>query len=104
MFTFRDFYIPERMMGGIERWVLYGIKPGDFLTAVLSNDLLAACQQADDENLRNIPAYIAYLYDTVPAECWGSKDKMTAWQNKLNPTEEPKSDGWYMAHGVENED
>ena len=81
-YTFREFYVPNRMMGGIENWVLYGVKPGDFLTAVLENNLRVACERADDENLRNLPAYVGYLYNELPAECWGSKEKVTAWQEK----------------------
>lgn len=82
MYTIREFYIPERMMGGLERWVLYGIKPGNFLTAVLKNDFISICQLADDENLRNLPAYAAYIYDVLPSECWGSKEKVDAWEAK----------------------
>src|ERR1035437_2551850 len=85
MYTFREFYIPERMMDELERWVLYGIQPGGFLTAVLENNLRSACEQADDENLHNLPAYVAYLYNNVPADCWGSNEKMKAWHVNLNP-------------------
>lgn len=83
-YTYQTFYIPPRMMGGLERWVLYGCKPGGFLTAVLENDLRTACELADSENLTNIPAYIAYLYNNTPADCWGSKDKVAAWWKKFD--------------------
>jgi hypothetical protein len=79
MYTFREFYIPERMMGGLDRYIRHGCPPGDFLTAVICNDLRAACEQADDENILNIPAYVAYLYNEAPAQCWGSRAKMESW-------------------------
>jgi hypothetical protein len=79
-YTFRDFTIPDRMMGGIRRWIEHRVPPGDFLMAVLRNDLQEACGRADDENLRNIPAYVAYLYNEAPRECWGSPEKVAIWK------------------------
>ena len=78
-YEFRDWYIPERMMGGIRRYIDEQIPPGHFLTAVLCNDLKEACGRADDENMRNLPAYVAYLYNEVPANCWGSEDAVNKW-------------------------
>jgi len=79
MYEFRNFYIPERMMGGITRYIEAGIPPGDFLTAIITNDLHEAVCRADDENLINIPAYVAYFYNKAPSACWGSKEKMNQW-------------------------
>ena len=75
----KNFYIPERMMGGIERYINDKINPGDFLQAVICNDLREAVGRADDENIRNLPAYVAYFYNEAPSLCWGSKEKMEAW-------------------------
>ena len=79
MYQFREFYIPERMMGGIRRYIEHGIPPGDFLTAVICNDLKEAIGRADDENIKNIPAYVAYFYNEAPAPCWGSIELMQSW-------------------------
>jgi len=84
-YTFRDYYIPERMMGGLTRYVQDRILPGDFLAAVISNDLARAVGCADEENLKNLPAYVAWLYNKAPMNCWGSREAMGAW---LNNTEE----------------
>ena len=78
-YEFKGFYIPERMMGGITRYVEQGIPPGHFLSAVISNDLSEAVSRADEENIKNLPAYIGYLYNEVPSSCWGSPEKMKAW-------------------------
>ena len=94
MYTFREFYIPERMMGGIERWINHGIRPGSFLTAVLENNLVGAVSQADDENIRNLPAYVGYLYNEVDSMCWGSVKKVEEWEEyhiKLREENESKS-------------
>ena len=78
-YEFREFYIPFRMGGGIKRYIEDGVRPGDFLTEIIRNDLKEACGRADDENLRNLPAYVAYFYNHAPYQCSGSQEKMDAW-------------------------
>ena len=78
-YIFREFYIPERMMGSLRRYIDEKIRPGNFLSAVIRNDLRDACGLADDENLTNLPAYVAYFYNEAPSICWGSQAKMVAW-------------------------
>jgi hypothetical protein len=78
-YDFGAFYIPERMMGSIQRYVELGIPPGDFLTAIICNDLREAVGRADDENMANIPAFVSYFYNEVPSQCWGSRENMDAW-------------------------
>jgi hypothetical protein len=80
-YTFREHYIPERMAYGIKLYVEHHVKPGSFLSAVICNDLTEAVGQADDENLRNIPAYVAYFYNEAPRGCWGSPERFTEWLN-----------------------
>ena len=75
----REFYIPLRMMPHLARYIQQHEPVGDFLTAVLCNDMKDACGRADDENLRNLPAYIAYLYNEAPSACWGSPAKVKEW-------------------------
>lgn len=79
MYKFQSFYIPERMMSSLKRYIEEGKKPGSFLTAVIENDFSAACGFADNENIRNLPAYATYFYNEAPSPCWGSKKKMKAW-------------------------
>lgn len=75
----RDFSIPDYMAGGIKRYIEDGIPPGDFLSAIITNDLRTAVFHADDYNIRNIPAYIFYFYNEVPSTCWGSVKSMSDW-------------------------
>ena len=74
--------IPERMHGGITRYVENGIPPGDFLKAILSNDLIEACNRGDDENLKLIHDYAKLLWNQCPPTCWGSPDKYRYWINR----------------------
>ena len=78
-YTFQGFYIPSRMIAGIRRYVDERIPPGRFLTAIIQNNLSGAVGQADDENMKNIPAFVGYCYNKTPGACWGSKAKMKAW-------------------------
>ncbi|HUS89234.1 MAG TPA: hypothetical protein VMW91_07700 [Desulfosporosinus sp.] len=78
-YKFRQFYIPYRMGPGIRRYIDDHIRPGDFLCAVISNNLKEAVHQADDENIQNLPAYVAYFYNKAPYNCHGSKEIMEAW-------------------------
>ena len=79
IYEFRGFYIPDYMMDGLKRYIEQGIEPGSFLTAVLCNDLNGAVGRADDQNVKNLPAYIGYLYNEAPSPCWGSPEKVKAW-------------------------
>jgi len=89
-YRFRDWYIPQRMMGAIDRYVNQGIQPGHFLTAVISNDLKEALSRADEENLDNLSAYVSYFYNKAPSACWGSEEKMKAWLESFKMGEERK--------------
>lgn len=80
--AFRDpdhLAIPHYMHSGIFNYVYHGQPPGDFLQAVICNDLSEAVARADDENRRLIPAYIHFFHNYTPAACWGSREKMDAW-------------------------
>lgn len=81
-FRFNGKAIPEYMHGGIRRYLDDRIPPGDFLMAVLCNDLREACGRADDENINLLPVYIAYFYNEAPASCWGSLEKVERWLMK----------------------
>ncbi len=91
-YKFREFYIPQRMAGAIERYINKGILPGPFLTAVLENNLKEAVGQADDENLNNLSAYCGYLYNEAPANCYGSPKLVQKWV-KMGGHE-----GWNKGH------
>lgn len=78
-YQFRGFHIPDYIMEGIKRYIDYGLPPGSFLTAIVENDLKGAVESADDNNLENIPAFVAYFYNEAPANCWGSPEIVSTW-------------------------
>jgi hypothetical protein len=79
---FHGMKIPDYMADGLIRYVEDGIPPGDFLTAVLENDLSEAIGRADEANIKVIPAYVFWLYNYAPIGCWGSKAKVKSWMKR----------------------
>ena len=76
--------IPEYMQAALRRYVLQGIKPGDFLTAVICNDLRNAVGRADAVNLPLLKLYVQWFYNVAPGACWGSLENMNEWINARN--------------------
>ena len=93
-FKFRGMRIPDRMQDAITRYVENGINPGSFLTAVICNDLQAACAKADNENIHIIPAYVAYFYNEAPSDCCGSFEKMKSWRESKRTSNRLKGCLW----------
>lgn len=71
--------IPDHMIGGLRRYFENGIRPGEFLTAVLSNDLRGAFERADHINERRVRDYMVFLYNYAPYGSWGSPEQFKAW-------------------------
>ena len=71
--------IPDYMRGGLIRYVLHGISPGGFLSAVLSNDLREAVGRADETNQQALVHYVRFLYNYAPVGCWGSAKRFEEW-------------------------
>ncbi|HET6452915.1 MAG TPA: hypothetical protein VFI02_00800 [Armatimonadota bacterium] len=65
----------------IRRYVYTGCNLGDFLTAVIDNNLREALGRADEYNLNTIHEVVKVFYNYCPANCWGSTDKRMAWQS-----------------------
>jgi len=77
----------ESQYAGIEDMIVslvgyenVGLSVGDFLNAVLSNDLFRAMAHGDRENVRRLDAITKYIYNRMPSVCWGSKEKVRRWQ------------------------
>lgn len=74
------------------QYYMDGSVPGEFITAVLQNDLYTAfnsASMAEDENGESISEVellngtIQYLTVRFPVECFGSSDKVGKWINKM---------------------
>lgn len=71
--------LPEHMRQGAEDYIERGYKPGSFLYAVLTNDLVEAFGHADDSNLAAMHTWAKWLYNEAPRTCWGSPERVAEW-------------------------
>lgn len=71
--------IPAYMHGALVRYIVHGIKPGNFLEAIIDNDLREACGRADDHNTHALPYYVRFFYNEAPAGCWGYTGATAKW-------------------------
>jgi hypothetical protein len=86
--------LPESLQTGMKRYVEEGKRAGGFLTACLENDLMGAINRADTKNLPRLQEIIYWIYDEIPAGCWGSKGTVEAWQG-----ERPDKEDGEASHG-----
>ncbi len=71
--------LPAHMQDGARRYVEHGIKPGSFMTAVLSNDFIGAWQRADDVNTAAMHSWAMWLHNDAPRGCYGSPEHVKDW-------------------------
>lgn len=74
--------IPEHMVDGVVRYVVHRVEPGDFMTALLSNDLMGAAHRADDLNGPALFNWAKLLYNHFPIQSYGSPEAVAAWTEK----------------------
>lgn len=73
------YFVPCHLREGIKRYIDQHIEPGDFLCAVIENDLRESAGLADYLSTCHLPTIVAWFYQYAPAACWGSHGKLLAW-------------------------
>jgi hypothetical protein len=73
---------PAATIEEIDHYVRNHCPVGSFLTAVLSNDLMAAVGHADETNLEALPAICRYVHWKIPGRCHGSREAVEAWLDR----------------------
>lgn len=71
--------IPGTVLKSLYLYVEYGRKPGDFLTAVLSNQLFQAFQKADSASKAGLDSLIHFIWKHVPVKCYGDARAVERW-------------------------
>ena len=75
--------LPMGLREGVHLYIEHGVIPGEFLQAVISNDLKESFGKADIYNRERMFDIVSWFYNNAPAECWGSKEKMIAWSEMM---------------------
>jgi len=63
----------------LDRYAKEGVPTGDFLRAVLENDLMEAFGRADIDNREDMFDICSYVYNDIPAASHGSPVKVKKW-------------------------
>jgi hypothetical protein len=77
--VFGDTACPAWVRESLDHYTTHGIPTGDFLRAVLANDLMAAASRADVDSGRSLAAIIGYVYRHVPSAAHSSYEIVDAW-------------------------
>ena len=60
-------------------YMFMAVEPGEFLYAVLINDLQKSFGLADMINNKHMSEIVAFIWNYFPAGCHGSREKVAAW-------------------------
>lgn len=71
--------LPPHIRGGVKRYIEDGILPGDFLQAVICNNLKESFMHADEINTQRMWDIVSFFYNEAPMNCWGSQERMVQW-------------------------
>ena len=74
--------VPENISGALVRYIVDGLKPGSGLSAILSNDLKEAIACCDDDSWDSVREVVRWLYHYAPTDCYGSAEKVQAWDQR----------------------
>lgn len=74
--------VSKGLVADLSRWARTGAGGGDFMMAVLSNDLGRAVAKADLANRRALANIVLVIYNYLPADCHGSPENVKAWAEK----------------------
>lgn len=89
LLTEEDYFgLHPKYKAGMHRFIENGVIPGDFLTAVLSNDLFDAFGRMDGETSGNqLHDLVRWIYNVAPRPCWGSREAVMQWCQKRRALE-----------------
>ena len=74
----------DRMTESVKHYLEHGYHPGNFLTAVITNDLRGAIAHADDDNAAVMRDWVRFFYNEVQGNAWGSVEIMTDWMHNFD--------------------
>lgn len=72
--------VQEHILSALDDWGSNGLRQGDFLMAVLANDLAEAACRADNTNRYVLREIVQYVFNELPSACHGSPAKVQLWE------------------------
>lgn len=72
-------HVPMHTRESLERYFLYGLPPGGFLTHVLTNNLYGAVRSADYQNKEKMQSIVEWLTTRAPGNSYGCHESMNQW-------------------------
>jgi hypothetical protein len=79
LLNFSGYKMTEQSQESLYNYFVYGLEPGGFMTAVLSNDLYGASARADFENTKIMAQYAQWLVNRAPYGSYGSAEMVRGW-------------------------
>lgn len=83
-----EYDLPYQLREGLVEYLSARRPTGDFLKAVLSNDLTDAALRADQVNESRLVDIVRFLSNCAPSTSWGSPANVTAWLTDASPVPE----------------
>lgn len=81
--------VPAHLRAGVLRYLVDHVRPGQFLSAVLRNDLADAVLRGDDQSLAGLRDLVLFLHNHAPAQSHGSEANFDAWLAAASGSSEP---------------
>jgi hypothetical protein len=75
--------VPDHMAHGIWLYFSQRREAGDFLMAVIRNDLKEACRKADSWNQSKLFNFVSLFYNEAPSFNWGHEGKVKDWFERV---------------------
>lgn len=71
--------IPSRILQALHNYAEHRTPTGDFLAAVIANDLMDAVARADKDNIRVLRLICGFVYNEMPSDSHGSREIYRDW-------------------------
>jgi len=75
--------IPTDLAKELEFYIYDKQVPGQFIRAVLENDLTKTIQRADLQSLRCLTVLCRFMMHRLPRDAWGDEKQISDWLNNL---------------------
>lgn len=80
------FGLPKDAAEALAAYIKAGIKPNDFFTAIINNNLKEAVEHSTEDNRHYLYKYVGFLYTHAPGLCWGYAEATETWKHATNKT------------------